>query len=191
MLQIRREAGFDDALLGMALSYYDGLEPIETWWNEERKSKALRRAGTLAFKQGGHNKFLESMQVWMLIKASRGFWQEFDTYRAGVTKQSASTMHTISKRLLTTDDFTGDTAFEVICFINKMIKVDSGVNEIKANLPEGFLQLRMVCTNYKTLQNIVFQRRKHRLKEWRTFCSELQCQLMYPGFIFPDGVNDG
>ncbi|MCK9240314.1 hypothetical protein [Desulfocurvus sp.] len=41
----------------------------------------------------GHNKVLESMCVWLDVRMPRYWWQEFDTYRVGVTKQSESTMH--------------------------------------------------------------------------------------------------
>jgi hypothetical protein len=185
-LTVLTEAGYEQALLGMALSYYDGGEPLAQWWTPERQEKAAKRAGLLAFKQGGHNKFLESLQVWMAIKASRGFWQEFDTYRVGMTKQSASTMHTISKRPLTEFDFIGNNAEWMADLMNTTIR-ETGVdiNEIKAVLPEGFLQYRVVSTNYKTLQNIVYQRQKHRLQQWRDFCQQLEQQLNFKEFVFP------
>lgn len=185
-LTVLTEAGYQQALLGMALSYYDGGEPLAQWWTPERQEKAAKRAGLLAFKQGGHNKFLESMQVWMAIKASRGFWQEFDTYRVGMTKQSASTMHTISKRPLAEFDFLGNNAGELANLMNIIIDDSEGdINEIKYALPEGFLQFRVVSTNYKTLQNIVFQRQKHRLQQWRDFCQQLEQQLKFKEFVFP------
>jgi len=183
MLKLNHEAGFNAALLGMALSYWDGAEPLETWWDAERVTKASKRAGLLAHKQGGHNKFLETMQVWFTVKASRTFWQEFDTYRVGTTKQSASTMHTLKKRELTKDDFTPETAAGAIAVFNTIRNATNDITTLKSNLPEGFLQTRVVSTNYKVLQNIVAQREKHRLTEWRVFCEELLKVVAYPTFI--------
>jgi len=40
---------------------------------------------------------------------------------------------------------------------------------IKALLPEGFLQTRVVCVNAKCLRNIALQRHNHRLPEWQIF----------------------
>jgi len=52
------------------------------------------------------------------------------------------------------------------------------------NLPEGFLQRRLVCTNYKVLRNIVLQRNGHRLKWWGVLIEELRNQLKHPEFVF-------
>lgn len=177
------EHGLSPALLGMALSYWDGSEHLHKWWTPDRQRKALHRANLLAFKQGGHNKFLESICVWITMKATRGFWQEFDTYRVGVSKQSASTMHTLSKRKLTKDDFHPATSVHLVEILNMLIEKGEDIQTLKANLPEGFYQVRVVTTNYKTLQNMVFQRHKHRLKEWPAFIQQIVDKLEHPQFV--------
>jgi thymidylate synthase ThyX len=55
--------------------------------------------------------------------------------------------------------------------------------QVKRELPEAFVQRRIVCTNYKTLRNIVMQRATHRLGEWQVFCEALLEQLAHPVFI--------
>ena len=49
------------------------------------------------------------------------------------------------------------------------------IRRAKQLLPEGFLQLRTMDTNYSEIRNIVLQRRNHRLKEeWQDcFCKEM------------------
>jgi hypothetical protein len=183
MLKVRQEAGHLQALLGMALSYWDGAMPLEEWWDEAKQIKAFDRSVKLAFMQGGHNKFLESIQVWLEVKATRAFWQEFDTYRVGVTKQSASTMHTLSKRELTVDDVSPNTDPFTIDNFNIILSQTKDINVLKDNLPEGFLQTRIVCTNYKVLQHIVYQRHNHRYKAWRVFCEQLLAQVEHPYYI--------
>jgi len=180
---IQKEEGTNEALLGMALSYWDGEEPLSTWWTEKRYDKAFSRSKKLAFKQGGHNKFLESIQLWFTVKASRAFWSEFDTYRVGVTKQSASTMHTLKKRKLTKDDFTKDTLPFYINEFNSLLGLTTDINRLKDNLPEGFLQSRVICTNYKALQGMIQQRKKHRLKEWPEFCEQIMEQTAHPYYL--------
>ncbi len=46
------------------------------------------------------------------------------------------------------------------------------LQKAKQILPESFLQKRTIDTNYAELRNMYFQRRDHRLPEWRdTFCN--------------------
>ena len=44
------------------------------------------------------------------------------------------------------------------------------LHDIKAMLPESFIQTRVVMISYQALRNIYRQRSSHRLPEWRTFC---------------------
>lgn len=178
-----KEAGFEEALLGMSLSFYDHAKDLDTWWDEEKYTKAYKRSKKLAFRGGGHNKFLESIQVWILIQAPRDFWSEFDTYRSGVSKQSASTMHTLDKRIAVKADFDPETTDVAIENLNALINAKASVSTIKKNLPEGWLQERMVSTNYKTLQNIVAQRHNHRLKQWPQFIEELLNWVHHPEYL--------
>jgi hypothetical protein len=156
-INILKEAGFDEALLGLSLNKNQSIE------------KMPKVALKLAKMDGGHNKFLESIDVWLDIKAPRYWWSQFDTYRAGVTKQSESTMHTIMKRQLTEDDFSEYIPSENIDTLNGYIQAKQ-FNLVKANLPEGFLQRRIVKLSYKNIRNIIQQRKNHRLLEWKFFC---------------------
>ena len=108
---VLHEAGYEWALRGIGKSY--GVTDYE------QLKKVAKR---LAPKDGGHNKFLESMVVWLDIRAPRYWWQEFDTYRVGTTKQSESTIHTIAKKKLTQEDFEDDILDDAIDFMNDLIK---------------------------------------------------------------------
>src|SRR5574343_260296 len=166
-IKLLKEAGYEEAILGLSLSFYDHKETIEEFWTEEKKVKAAKRAELLAFKQGGHNKFLESIQVWLFIKATRAFWQEFDTYRVGMTKQSSSTMHTLDKRKVDESDFEVGVSRKSIDSFNDCLLTYKNV----------------LSENYKVLQNIYYQRNKHRYKYWQTFCKFLLDNLEFPIFI--------
>lgn len=175
------EAGYKEALFGLSLSYRT-LTPLEINGTQNfidddlRFLKFCKIAETLAFKGGGHNKFLESIQVWMLIRGSLSFWKQFDTYRVGTTKQSESTMHTLRKRALTENDFTKETF--CIPSINNL-----SIDGMRDNLPSGFLESRMVNVNYKTLQNIIHQRQCHKSQKWKTFIEMLLQQIQHPEFL--------
>jgi hypothetical protein len=181
-VRVLKESGFYEALFGLSLSYRT-LTPLEIngtkrYFNDDQHFlKLCKIAETLAFKGGGHNKFLESIQVWMLIRGSLSFWKQFDTYRVGITKQSESTMHTLKKRQLTKQDFTEET------FCIPTITQNFSIDAMRDSLPSGFLECRVVNTNYKTLQNIIFQRQNHRSKKWNTFIEMLLQQIQHPEFL--------
>jgi len=167
---VLREAGFGEALLGLSLSYNSDPEKVH------------EVARKLAHKGDGHNKFLESICVWLDIDAPRYWWSQFDTYRVGVTKQSESTMHTLLDKRLTQQMFEHPISEQIRRRLNE--KIDEEDWEIvKWNLPESFLQRRIVCTNYMALQRIIRQRRTHKLAEWQVFCDEVIEQCEYTEFL--------
>ena len=131
-----------------------------------------------------HRKFLRMIHVQADVLAPRYWWAEMDKYKY-VEANSSSTMHLITKRYLTTDDFSNDfdrvVMQDLIAEINEMIDVyndedtskeikDEYFFEIKQLLPESYNQLRMIDTNYEALLSIYHQRKNHRLQEWREFC---------------------
>lgn len=172
------EYGYDEAALGFSLSYNSTVE---------RAKEIMPR---FAHGAPGENKFLESIIVYLDIKAPRFWWQEFDTYRVGVTKQSESTMHTLTKSMLTQDNFEYKIDDVYMGVLNNILATckyyNSGkgwLEQLKSALPEGFLQRRIVCTNYKALKNIYEQRQNHRLEQWRYFCTVLLNELEHIEFI--------
>jgi hypothetical protein len=166
---VLREAGIDEALLGLSLSYNQ----------QPDKMKAV--ADRLAHKGNGESKFLESVMVWIDVTAPRYWWSQADTYRIGVSKQSQSTMHSLLKRPLTEEDCPG-VPCQCIDAVNKAIEIGD-LETAKAALPEGFLQRRIVCLSYASLQRIVKQRRSHKLAEWHVFCDEILAQANNPEWI--------
>jgi hypothetical protein len=168
-VNVIRECGLEEALLGLSLSY--GRDPN------------IKVAQRLAFRQGGHNKFLESIVVWLDVKAPRYWWSQYDTYRVGTTKQSESTMHTILLRPLSPEDFEGGIDIDILEKLNAAI-VRRDFPWVKRHLPESFLQRRIVCTNYKVLQNICLQRQRHKLEEWPFFIQAIRKQVERPELIY-------
>lgn len=182
----------DEALFGIGLSY--GLTSGMTCNAAFRKSPTYKQLEQVSRKlchmQGGHNKFLETVTMTLDITAPRYWWQEFDTYRVGITKQSESTMHTIMARELIDEDFEGGTFDHILEELNA-IRRDYFIAEdthdeaekkrcfmdMKNALPEGFLQRRIVCLNLKALQNMYMQRKNHRLPEWRQFFKGIAADL--------------
>lgn len=161
-VKIIEEAGFQSAMRGLARSY------------DRETSDMPEVALKLSSLDRGHNKFLESMVVWMDVDAPRYWWSEFDTYRVGMTKQSDSTMHTLKNRQILMEDFELPIPSSYLNFLNSSIIGNMPIEELKNVLPDGFIQGRTVCTNYKVIRHIIIQRHSHKLKCWRVFCEAMK-----------------
>lgn len=112
----------------------------------------IKLLSTLIKRGDEHAKVLRGVVVWCEINAPRYFWQEMDTYRVGAERLSSeSTMH-IEGRGMSEDELV----------------------EMKENLPEGHMQKRIWMFSYQTLRRIYFQRRNHRLPQWRKFCEWIE-----------------
>ncbi len=169
-VRILEEHGYRAAMLGLSLSY--GGDP-------QRMPKVADR---LRFLGDGHNKFLESIVLWLDVTAARYFWQQFDTYRIGVSKQSQSTMHTITAHPLTGEDFEHPVPDAILHHLNALI-AQGARDQVKWALPESFLQRRIVCLNYMALQRIIRQRASHRLKDWQAFIAQVLEQVEHPELL--------
>lgn len=189
------EAGYDAAMYGLSMSYGTDM------------ARARETALRLAPKDGGHNKFLEAIYLWLDVRAPRYVWQEMDTYRIS-SKQSESTMHTLANELKRIAEIHGEErrgeamsqwikeSFEPECYISQTLFLDLTVHacdgdliSLKANLLEGFLQSRLWVMSYKTLRNIILQRRTHRLPHWHMFIEQVLEQVNHVKLL-PKGVSE-
>ena len=152
----------------------------------------LRNCGT------DHRKFMRMITVYMDITAPLYWWKEYDTYKVGTVANSCSTMHKISAKEFTLDDFSHEhLSYRSIHLLSDIIGAlndyryihldhtagDSYVEEdgrvIKEKdawwqmiqlLPSSYNQRRTVMLNYEVLANMYKSRNNHKLDEWRTFC---------------------
>lgn len=171
--------------------------------NDAELAASLIKAGT------EHRKFLRQIFVHVDLVKFPAYWlQELQTYKIGTTLDCSSTMHKITSRPLTQDDFASpETAAEgamlpsVITALNDIrdsyvAERDHGKREclfrsIKHLLPSSYLYERATWTaNYEVLANLHRQRKDHRLPEWRQFCEEFIEGLPFAKeFIVTAGVN--
>ena len=192
------EAGYESALKGIALSFYDHNVKFEEFWTPERRERTVHRSKELAFKGGGHNKFLASIFTWWLIQAPRGWWQEYDTYKVATTANSSSTMHTLDKRMTDASDYEIGTSQDSVRAFNQCLLqykdhesvYYKNITRLKQNLPEGWLQEREVCINYMTMQNMLAQREGHRFKCWSTFSETIVANVEHPYLLVNNTENN-
>ena len=180
-------AGFEAAIKGMR-NPMDSWNRLDSYTDEAGNfifgANDLKLAQTLVKAGTEHGKFMRQIHVWVDMDMPRYWWSEMDTYSHN-TKNSCSTIHKLmnKQKPIRLEQFTyepEDEAF-LMTVIDKLNEIreqwlvaetttekNALMRRAKQLLPEGFLQLRTVSTNYAELRNIYFQRRQHKLKkEWQ------------------------
>ena len=158
----------------------------------------LRNAGT------DHRKFMRMIAVYVDITAPLYWWKEFDTYKVGTVANSCSTMHKITEKVFTLDDFSHEhlTIRQSTVVLKETVDALNVFRDVYLNggilrhengnmrcfgkkdkevwwqmiqlLPSSYNQRRTVMLNYEVLANIYKSRRNHKLDEWHTFCDWIE-----------------
>lgn len=184
-VKILKEAGYEEALYAMSLSYFDDTTDVDAWWNTQ-KEKAIKRSAKMCHQGSGHNDFLTLTALWIDMKLPFYMWKQLDRYQIGFRKLSSSTMHTLKKTGLKPDMFEIDPKCFDFDKFNQMLQSGVNIEELANEIPDGFLQRRCVFTNYMTLRNIIYQRYDHRLSVWQKFCKSIYEQAQHPEFLPQD-----
>ena len=143
----------------------------------------LRNAGT------DHRKFMRMITVYLDITAPLYWWKEFSTYKVGTVANSCSTMHKLTAKKFSMEDFSFEDCDkwtkDVVCSciinalnMNRNKYLETKDKEIWRQmiqlLPSSYNQRRTVMLNYEVLANIYKSRRNHKLDEWREFCTWIE-----------------
>lgn len=202
--------GFEEAIRGMRnpMNSWNKSDSYKTYIeNEQTGQRAdfeffvgdedlklmqkLVKAGT------DHRKFMRMIVVYVDVTAPLYWWKEVDTYKVGTVRNSCSTMHKITEKEFTLDDFSHEhlepTTFDgtshsgckstlkcVIDILNGMrIRYLTTKNkyywwQIIQLLPSSYNQRATLMLNYEVLANMYHSRKNHKLDEWREFCSWIE-----------------
>lgn len=174
--------------------------------------KRLAKAGT------DHRKFMRMIVVYVDIIAPLYWWKEFDTYKVGTVANSCSTMHKITEKEFTIEDFSCEhlkdfdeplrmndngltkypwfrvsleSTIDTLNYARELYLETKDKNywwQIIQLLPSSYNQKRTVMLNYEVLANIYKSRKNHKLDEWRVFCDWIQT-LPFSELII-GGTND-
>lgn len=155
---------------------------------------------TLAKAGDDHGKFLRFINVTVDITAPLYWWKEFDTYKVGTVANSCSTMHKLTAKEFTMDDFSHEhltaEGESVLAYVIDNMNAVRGLylnyeenEEVVSQmfptkkdawwqmiqlLPSSYNQKRTVQLNYAVLKNMYFARRHHKLDEWHTLCEWME-----------------
>ena len=157
--------------------------------NDLRLAQKLIQAGA------EHAKFMRQIFVSVDITAPIYWWKEMDTYKVSTVSNSTSTMHKLSSKPITINDFSFDNLDLVMTAgkdweltLNEYLtyQIIPTCERLRQNfiktkdkrywlaliqlLPESYNQTRTWTANYAILRNIYFQRKNHKLQEWHQFC---------------------
>ena len=162
--------------------------------------KRLRNAGT------DHRKFMRMIAVYVDLTGPLYWWKEFDTYKVGTVANSCSTMHKITAKEFTLEDFSHEhldtrpasslSVLEAVIAELNHWRNNYLVSKSKEDwwqmiqlLPSSYNQRRTVMLNYEVLANIYKSRRNHKLDEWHTFCDWIE-GLPYSELITGPSLED-
>ncbi|MBE6131293.1 MAG: hypothetical protein E7183_06180 [Erysipelotrichaceae bacterium] len=162
---------------------------IETSDIDEKDIARAVRLGTT--KQGaGHDNFLKGILVQLDVTAPLYWWKQAQRYHWFDFISSQSTMHCLLKFDIRTQcvDETDDRVIkvleELVVEYNALPEFDESKKAkwrtLVATLPCGFCLGATMTTNYQQLKTMYYQRRTHKLEEWKIFCA--WCETL-PGFL--------
>lgn len=209
----------NESVSGISRAIYSARNAMNSWdksdsdlekdivgSNDLALAKRLCNAGT------DHRKFMRMITVYVDITAPLYFWKEFSTYKVGTVANSCSTMHKITAKEFTLDDFSHEHLFntsllekiinELNAYRNAYYAYDKLPEDYEPEtskkavwwqliqlLPSSYNQRRTVMLNYEVLANMYKSRRNHRLDEWVEFCAWIKT-LPYHELITGEDEND-
>lgn len=134
-----------------------------------------------------HRKYLRQIFAVMDITAPLYWWKEFDTYKVGTTANSCSTMHKITAKEFTLDDFSHEHLLDPHGLLADIVTDLNSWREdylqsknkdywwqLIQLLPSSYNQRRTVSMTYENVMNMLDYRENHKLDEWREFCEILR-----------------
>ena len=137
------------------------------------------RVKSLAKSSGGHDQFLSGIRVSFDLTFSNKAWVELERYRFITFVSSQSTMHRIAEFDLSKqyNNYVDPRMIEIMNELkdryNETQDKEDYLRLLYSN-PCGFELTARLTTNYRCLKNVYFQRRLHRLPEWREFCAWIE-----------------
>ena len=160
------------------------------------RTKSLGRTGM----GEGHDNFLSGIVVNFDLTITNKMWVEAERYHFFQIVSSQSTMHRISKIGENRNNFDSHVDPRTLSILNEKIAeynrlsslvTPSDLNirqereellkeaylDILMNVPAGLKLTARISTNYRQLKTIYYQRKNHRLPEWRKFCNWMETEL--------------
>ena len=168
-----------------------GMREVE----EKDIKRAINLSKAATAENGAHGQYLTGIRVAFDLTFSNKAWVEAERYRFLEFVSSQSTMHRITKFNLDEayNEYVDPRVIEIMKEkVNEYKELENAMwsvgtdpaqierekkrkyLEILYTNPAGFELTARMTTNYRCLKNIYYQRRNHRLPEWREFCAWIE-----------------
>lgn len=165
--------GLENAIRGSKFPMATDIQKVNDEVTNTTKKLGSCKTGT------GHDQFITGIIVQFDLTFTIKAWTEAERYSFLDFISSQSTMHRISKFDLD-EQYIEYVDSRVIDIMNEL---KDKYNETKD--PEDYLRLlytnpcgfkltAAMTTNYRQLKTIYYQRKNHRLPEWRDFCEQIE-----------------
>jgi hypothetical protein len=143
----------------------------------------------------GHDQFLTGIVVQFDLTFSLKAWTEAQRYHFLDFVSSQSTMHKITKfRIINQcNSYVTQKALENLWELITQYNADPTPERylsVLYNIPVGFQLTARMTTNYRQLKTIYYQRRNHRLPEWRNFCEWIEALPHFKEIVLGEENND-
>ena len=127
----------------------------------------------------GHDNFLNGVIVQFDLTLTNKAWVEAERYHFFDFISSQSTMHRASRFDIgkQCNEYVVDAIIkEVNQLKDRYLETKDPEDYLRLlyNLPSGFQLTAAMTTNYRQLKTIYYQRKTHRLPEWREFCKWIE-----------------
>lgn len=177
--------GLDDSIVA---SGYPMKTEID--YDHEMDEKDVKRAIKLGSSKAGsgHDNFLNGIVVQFDLEITKQMWSEAQRYHYMEFCSSCSVIHKLK-------EFDLDNAYiEYVdpAIIERMKELQKEYNadpteenflRMVYSNPTGIKLTARMTTNYRQLKTIYFQRKDHKLPEWRTFCKWIETLPMMREFL--------
>lgn len=183
----------DESIIASGYPMRTEAEMREVEEKDIKRAINLSKAATA--ENGAHGQYLTGIRVAFDLTFSNKAWVEAERYRFLEFVSSQSTMHRITKFNLDEayNEYVDPRVIEIMKekvneykeFECAMWPVGTDPDQIEREKkrkyleilytnPAGFELTARMTTNYRCLKNIYYQRRNHRLPEWREFCAWIE-----------------
>lgn len=181
--------GLENAIITSRYPMVADTEEFLNNLDDDKVEKAKRVALKLANSKGseGHDQYLTGINVTFDVTGSIQWWQEAERYRFLYFVSSTSKMHRLHQMNIDKccNEYVDEKIKDIVnckqqeylhaLELQKEDLISS--DEVKRyfyrlvyNIPSGFEYTAGMTTNYRQLKTIYWQRKNHRLDEWKVFC---------------------
>lgn len=185
--------GLENAIITSRYPMVADTEEFLNNLDDDKVEKAKKVALKLANSKGseGHDQFLTGINVTFDVTGSVQWWQEAERYRFLYFVSSTSKMHRLHQMNIDKccNEYVDEKIKDIVnCkqqeYLHALeLQKEDLINsdEVKRyfyrlvyNIPSGFEYTAGMTTNYRQLKTIYWQRKNHRLDEWKVFCEWIE-----------------